>query len=272
MTRLIAACIVIIAALAVAAAQPAKEKSLIEAKVDENKDWVWVLPSSGEVRLIDMLEKYSSCRNLVLIYDPKKIAGITGYQASQPTELKGEQIDLFVANVLGEYRLALVGVGGDQRKIIPAYEASTVAPVIGAEQLEATPDWHWITLLYQPVYVEGNGLRGTLQSLMSHQTGLATPIVNGGVLISDRADRVKEVYKACVEIDLGMATEIRAHDVPEGANPDEAARALTELLGSAQKYRLLLPTFTRAPGQNRVLVRGTTSLHAEVSEALKAMK
>jgi hypothetical protein len=272
MTRWIAACFMIVAAFVVATAQPAKdEKKTIEASVNENKDWVWTLPSEGEMPINDLLTMYIDCRNLVLIYDPKRMAGLTTFRAPDETELTGDQIDLFVANSLSEFRMIVIDAGGGQHKLIPSAEAMTTAPVIDVTQLETAPAWKWIILRYHPVNAEANALRAALQNLTTRQGGV-TPMANGELLICDRTDRVRELHKLACEFDASMATEIRAHDVPEGVDADKAIKALVELLGSAQKYRMLQPTFTRSPGETRVLVRGNAELHDEVDTALAAMK
>lgn len=272
MSRLIAACFVMIAAVAFAGAQPANDQTRIEPTFDENRQWVWKLPADGEIGLLDLLKLYADTRESVLIYDPKRIAGTISFRSPNETTLSGEQIDLFVANSLGEHRIAIVDAGGGQLKIMPHAELVTTAPIITVDQLETMAVWKWVSVRYHPANVEANGLRGTLQNLTSRQGGSVNPTANGDLLICDRTDRVRELVKLASEIDLAMVPEIRTHDVPEGVDVEKAVQALQQLLGGAAKHRLMQPSFTRSPSRNAVIVRGSAELHGEVVIALTAMK
>jgi hypothetical protein len=273
MSRWIAACFMVIAAVAVTTAQPAKEeKKTIEVAVDENKDWVWTLPASGAVSVTDLLALYASCRDVLILFNEKAFYGSTSFQGQENRKLKGDQIDIFVANCLEEFRMALTKAGANQYRIIPSAETITKSSTITEDELAATPAWQWVTLIYRPATIEENSLRGALQNMTSRQGGAINPVAGGGLLICDRADRVREIYKAATTLDEGLTPEIKSHDVPEGVNADDAVKALRDLFGTDQKYRYYMPTFARATGDASVIVRGTAELQAEVAQALKVMK
>jgi hypothetical protein len=272
MSRWIAACFMIVIAFAIATAQPAKDKAAIESKVNEDREWVWVLQENGEISFSDLLTLYSSCRNVVILGDTRKISGTMSFKCPASTELKGNDIDLFVANCLEEYRLLLTKAGGNQYRIIPTAEATTSSRAVTVAELETTPAWQWINLIYQPANVDENALRGALQNLASRQGGSVNPVSGGGLLICDRADRVRELCKVADAIDSAMASEVKAYEAPPGIKADAAIKILHDLFSTAQKFRANPPTFTRGAGETAIMVRGTSDLHAEVADALKVMK
>jgi hypothetical protein len=273
MSRLIAAATLLVVAFACVNAQGANAAKKIEPSLGENREWVWKLPADGEVALLDMLKLYADTRDLVLIYDARRIAGSVSFHSSEETTLSGQQIDLFVANCLSEYRYVLVEADAKQLKVLPGADAATFAPVIDRTELETTAAWKWVTVRYRPANLEVNALRGALQNLTTRQGGMVTPsAASGDLLICERADRARELVKLANDMDAAMATDIRPHTIPETVDADDAVRALQELLGAADKYRMARPTFTRSPGQQKVLVRGPADLHADVEVALAAMK
>jgi hypothetical protein len=272
MSRWIASCFMIIAALAVATAQPAREKDPIKSEVNEDREWVWTLQENGEIPFGDLLALYSSCRNVLILGDARKIQGTMTFRCPADTELKGDDIDLFVANCLEENRLVLTKAGGNQYRIVPAAEAITSSPAITVAELETAPAWQWITLIYHPANIDENALRGALQNLTSRQGGSVNPVVGGGLLICDRTDRVRELYKVANAFDSAMNSEIKAYETPAGIATDDAIKVLRELFATAQKFRMSPPTITRGAGETTIMVRGTIDLHAEVAEALKVMK
>ncbi|MCB9932607.1 MAG: hypothetical protein H6841_04205 [Planctomycetes bacterium] len=272
MSRLIAACFVVLLAVAMTGAQPAPKESSIKAVLGSDGTWSWTLPADGSIQVTELLGLYGRCRQLTLIIDEKKLAGNVSFLAVEGTELKGDEIDFFVANSLSDYRLCLMDVGAGQVKVVPAVEAPTLAPIIKEDALETAAGWQWVTLVYAPAHADENALRGALQNLTTRQGGMINPVQGGGLLICDRADRVREMHKAARELDANIATEIKAHDVPVGVNADDAVKALRELFGQSRKFAMNPPTFTRATGEARVIIRGSAGLHAEAAEALKAMK
>jgi hypothetical protein len=272
MARWIAVLLVVAAAFSISTAQAGKGKPGISAMLDENRQWVWTLPASGDVAIPDLLELYASCRDVLILFNRNSIAGNTSFCGTDERKLTGDEIDLFVANCLEDYRLALTKSGEGQYRIMPSAEAITRASTVTEAELESTPAWHWVILVYRPKTIEENSLRGALQNMVSRQGGAISPVAGGGLLICDRADRVREVHKAAKELDDGLTPETKAYDIAEGVKTDEAIRALRELFSTDQKYRFYAPTFVKGTKDNSIIVRGTKELQAEVEKALGQMK
>ncbi|MCB9894121.1 MAG: hypothetical protein H6839_06725 [Planctomycetes bacterium] len=270
MTRLFAAAIAVVIAISFVSAQPASGKTSIAAEKGPDGVWTWTLPAEGKVNVGNLLAMYGSCREVTLIFDPKKLAGEIEYNTTEATTLSGDQIDMFVSNTLAEFRMCLMDSGGSQVRVIPAAESITMASVVTEEQLESIPDWQWITVRFQAEYAEANQLRGALQNLTTRQGGVVNPISgSNSLLICDRADRVKLMCATCREIDNEIKPDIRSHVVPAAIELEQAVKGLRELF---QSRGISGPTFTAAVGQHNVVVRGSASLHDEVDAALKAMQ
>ncbi|MBZ0136648.1 MAG: hypothetical protein K8I27_09775 [Planctomycetes bacterium] len=273
MTRLLPALLVVAISAVLVGAQPEQPKPPIEATQNESGEWVWTLASEGEVPVTDLLSMYASCRESLVVYDPRKIVGITSFTGPESTELTGDAIDMFVANSLGDFRLCLTRSGEGQFRIIPAAEAVTNAPVVEIVNLESTPDWQWITVVMKPENAEVNALRGALQNLTTRQGGVVNPVAgSNALLVCDRADRVKDLYALALKLDEENKAEIRKYEVPAGIEPANAIKALKELLDAPRRPGMNVPTYTQAIGEDIVIVRATPKFHEDVAAAFAAMK
>jgi hypothetical protein len=272
MARWIAVLLVVAAVFSVSTAQLADEKRDIAASLDENRQWVWTLPASGEVEITDLLALYASCRDVLILFNQGSIRGTTAYRGTDERKLTGDEIDLFVANCLEEYRLALTKSGEGQYRVSPSAEAVTRGTTVTEAEIDTAPAWQWVILVYRPKTIEENSLRGALQNMVSRQGGAINPVAGGGLLICDRADRVREILKAAKTLDEGLTPETKSYDIAEGIKTDEAIRALRELFSTDQKYRFYAPTFVKGTTDNSIIVRGTKELQAEAEKALAQMK
>lgn len=273
MTRMLPALLIVVFSVAMVSAQAEPSPGPIETRQDELGEWVWTLAAEGEVSISDLVALYASCRDSLVVYDPKKLSGTTSFSGPESTDLKGDAIDMFVANSLADYRMSLTRSGKGQFRIIPAVESVTNAPVIEADELDSIPDWQWITLMIRPDSTEANVLRGALQNLTTRQGGVINPVSGvNALLLCDRGDRVKEIYALVKKLDEVNTPEIMKYEIPDGIEPADAIKALQELLDAPRRPGMNVPTFTQAVGKNVVIIRATSKFHEEVAAALAVMK
>ena len=269
--RLIAASMLLALLAAPAFAQ---KTSLLSTSKDDKGVVTWKLAYSGDLELTFMLDTYAETRGMRIQYDPRKVPG--GVRASVPSagmDLTGEQIDLFVQGMLGEYRLMLSGIGTNTGTIVPMAEGTTVARTVDGDSLQKANAAEWVNCVYNPVYIDSNSLRGALQNLTSRQGGAVMPTAMGGLIISDRCDRVRELYKAAQGMDKpGPSTKLpRRYDLAEGVEPADAKRVIEELF-SKPEAREATVEVSILGGKRAIIIRARVSDHEQIAKALELLK
>ncbi|MBX3473801.1 MAG: hypothetical protein KF754_05420 [Planctomycetes bacterium] len=252
----------------------AQKTSLLSTSKDDKGVVTWKLAYSGDIELTHLLDTYADTRGMRIQYEPRKLPDTV--RTSVPTagvELAGEQIDLFVQGVLGEYKWLLTGIGTKAGTIIPMVEGSTVARTVDGDTLAKANPAEWVNCVYNPVYIDSNSLRGALQNLTSRQGGAVMPTAMGGLIISDRCDRVRELYKAAQGMDKpGPCTKLpRRHDLAEGVEPADAKRVIEELF-SKPEAREATVEVSILGGKRAIIIRARVSDHEQIAKALDLLK
>jgi hypothetical protein len=179
--------------------------------------------------------------------------------------LSGDELDVFAQNALENYRLVLMSAGGNQRFIVPAAEAMTRTRFVPVDKLDEVNPAEWVVTWFACRNYDPARMRGRLMDTVTREGGTVNPYAGGGVLLAERADRLRNVLKIAREIDAAEATEFRAHTLPEGVNADEAVKALRELFDSDAR-------FAAAPGGKKIIARVRSHQHDQVTEAISSMK
>ncbi len=226
----------------------------------------WTFAGGVELPMNDILEVYAATRNIKIIYDSRKIGG-TSKVAGKEITLTGKEIDLFVANALEEFRMALAFKGAGQYVVIPTAEAGTVAASVREEDLPNASDWLWVSVPFILQNAEPNAVRGTVQNLVSRQGGQVMPNKNV-IVVVERADRLREVAKTIRALDEAAKLEVKGYDLPNGVESAAAIKALTALFGADNRDA----SFVAQEGTSRVLVRIRVALHPQVQQAINALK
>jgi hypothetical protein len=263
MARLMATALVIACALTVSTAQRVKIEPRLVAE-ERNGEWTWKLEASGEIAIAELIRLFAQARNLLVLYDPKKLAGVTAWDGNAQ-EITGTDIDLFVANALEEFRLVLAPMGSNQYHIIPAALAITQAKFIPVEDLDKANPATWAVTYFHCVNIDPNNLRGKLHAVANREGGIVNPYPGGGVLIGDRVDRIIKMLEIAKVIDAGEKSECRAHALPEGMDVEAAARTLRGLFDTDAKFMV-------AADGRRIVARVRPHQHDEVATAISSMK
>ncbi|MBE7491284.1 MAG: hypothetical protein HS108_05945 [Planctomycetes bacterium] len=257
-----------------AAPAMAQKTALLSTTRDDKGVVTWKLAYSGDIELSQVLDTYADSRAMRVQYDPRKMPGTL--RVSVPgngMELRGEQIDLFVQGMLGEYRMILSGIGTDTGTIVAMAEGSTVARTVDAAALAKANAAEWVNCIYNPVYLDSNSLRGALQNLVSRAGGQIQPTATGGLIISDRCDRVREIYKAAQGMDKpGPYAKVpRRYDLADGIEPADAKRVIEELF-SKPEAREASVEVSILGGKRAIIIRARVSDHEQISKALELLK
>jgi len=269
--RLIAASMLLALLIAPASAQ---KTSPLSTSKDDKGVVTWKIAYSADIDFVTVLDTYADARAMRVQYDPRKMPGTV--RASVPSagiELSGEQIDLFVQGMLNEFKLLLTGIGTNSGTIVPMAEGSTIARTVDGDTLQKANAAEWVNCVYNPVCIDSNSLRGALQNLTSRAGGQVQPTPFGGLIISDRCDRVREVYKAAQGMDKpGPNTKLpRRYDLAEGVEPADAKRVIEELF-SKPDARDSTVEVSILSGKRAIIIRARVSDHEQIAKALELLK
>lgn len=269
--RLIAASLLLALFAAPAFAQ---KTSPLSTSKDDKGVVTWKLAYSGDLELTHLLDTYADTCAMRIQYDPRKLPGsVRTSVPSAGSELTGEQIDLFVQGMLAEHRYLLAGIGTKTGTIVPMVEGITVARTVDAESLAKANAAEWVNCVYNPLHIDANQLRGALQNLTSRQGGAVQPTAMGGLIISDRCDRVRELYKAAQGMDKpGPNAKLpRRYDLAEGVEPADAKRVIEELF-SKPEAREATVEVSILGGKRAIIIRARVSDHEQIAKALELLK
>ncbi|MBP9892805.1 MAG: hypothetical protein KBG84_12955 [Planctomycetes bacterium] len=285
MSRIVAALFVcsfcVLFAFAQEAPRPAPEKRVLEVgdvpflvtEVDGKP--AWKLRGQVELPLAELISAWVRATGTPVPVNVRALAYTCSYQAPQGgVTLTGDAITDFVSDMLAQVRLALVGFSSGRAQIVQSAEAATLAQVVDRAELAKAPASEWVTCCLMFRYAEPNAVRAALQNLVSRQGGLVAPVSGAnGLLITDRADRVRQMAKLAETLDSSGSGEqtLEKYDLPEGVDALEAGKALMSLLRPANKS---LPSMdvSLVPGKARLLIRASAAQHAEIKRAIELMK
>lgn len=228
----------------------------------------WTIADSARMDAQSMLEAYSTTRGIKVIYDARRLGSgvlVTGKNIS----LTGDEIDHYVSNVLAEARMTLMPRGAGQYVVLPAAEAASSAPTMSEQEFATAKDWTWVTVTVVLENAEANVVRSVVQNMVSRQGGQASP-ARSALVVTDRADRLRQVIKTIREIDEAAKTEVRGYDLPNGVEPAVGLKAIQALFTNEMQNREA--SFSIQEGTSRILVRMRPNRHAEVLQAVNALK
>jgi type II secretory pathway component GspD/PulD (secretin) len=283
MSRLIAAFIVCSCCVLFAFAQeaPAPQKHVRDAGevpflvTEVNGKPAWKLRGQVEIPLSELVDAWVRATGNSVPISPRSLTASASYQAPLTgVTLTGDAITDFVSDMLMQYRLVLVGFSTGRAQIVQAAEASTYARVVDRAELANAPASEWVTVCLMLRYADANAVRGALQNLVSRQGGAVNPVPgSNGLLVSERADRVRQMAKLTDTLDSAGQGErtLEKYDLPEGVDAAAAGAAIVVLLKPTLKYAPDIDVSV-VPGKGRLLVRANAAQHAEVKRACELMK
>lgn len=287
MTRLIAALFVCSFCVLFAFAQeaprpdPAREKRIVEmgdvpflvTEVDGKP--AWKLRGQVELSLVELVGAWVRATGIPIPCNVRSLTYTCNYHAPQGgVTLTGDAITDFVCDMLAQVKLALVGFSSGRAQIVHAAEAGTQAQVVSRAELDKVPASEYVTFCAMLRYADPNAMRAALQYLVSRQGGSVHPVQgSNGLLITDRAERVRHMVKLADALDSTGAGEqtLEKYDLPESIDALEAGKALMSLFRPASKS---LPQMevSLVPGKARLLIRANAAQHAEIKRAIELMK
>lgn len=287
MTRLIAALFVCSICVLFALAQespkpaPAQEKRIVEVgdvpflvtEVDGKP--AWKLRGQVELSLVDLVGAWVRATGIPIPCNVRSLTYTCNYHAPQGgVTLTGDAITDFVCDMLAQVKLALVGFSSGRAQIVHAAEAGTQAQVVSRAELDKVSASEWVTYCVMLRHADPNSMRASLQSLVSRQGGMVSPVQGAnGLLITDRADRVRQMVKLADTLDSTGAGEqtLEKYDLPDGIDALEAGKALMGIIRPANKSQPSIEV-TLVPGKARLLIRANAAQHAEIKRAIELMK
>ena len=235
----------------------------------------WVLRGQLEIPVAELVEAWVRATGTPVPFMPRQVNFSASYLAPPSgITLVGDAITDFVADMLAQLRLVLVGFSSGRAQIVQSAEAAMFAQVVSRAELEKAPASEWVTFCVMLRYAEPNAMRAALQSLVSRQGGMVNPVQgSNGLLITDRADRVRQMAKLSDTLDSAGQGErtLEKYDLPEGMDAAGAASSIMALLKPTTKYAPDIDVSV-VPGKARLLVRANSAQHAEVKRAIELMK
>lgn len=239
----------------------------------------WKLRGAVEVSLDELLRLWVQATGQPLAVVPQQLKYNVSYFAPDAgVTFSGPRLTEFVADMLAQARFALVGLSAGRPQVVPMSEACSSATVVDRAELQKTQGGEWVTWYAVLRHADANALRAALQNLLTRQGGIMNPVSGtNAVAITDRAERVRQLARLCEALDVAPSSErtLESYELPEGKKADDVAAALRALLkppAAPQQRGQDGADIGVVPGQNRLLVRGTVSQHAEVKRALELMK
>lgn len=287
MSRIIAALFVCSLGVLFAFAQeaprpaPAPEKRVLEVgdvpflvtEIDGKP--AWKLRGQVEIPLAELVGAWVRATGTPVPINTRALAYTCSYQAPPDgVTLTGDAITDFVSDMLAQVRMVLVGFSSGRAQIVQSAEAATLAQVVNRTELKKAPASEWVTCCLMFRYAEPNAVRAALQNLVSRSGGIVNPVSGAnGLLITDRADRVRQMAKLADTLDsTGQGEQtLEKYDLPESIDALEAGKALMSLFRPASKS---LPQMevSLVPGKARLLIRANAAQHAEIKRAIELMK
>lgn len=291
MSRMIAACLIcticVIGSNAQDESAPAPAKRVQVAQEvpflisEEDGKPVWKLSGSVEFSLGELISAWVRSTGHSMPVQAAQFRYPVSYEApASGVTFKGERITSFVSDILAQFRLALVGVSSGHAQIVQSAEAGTYAATVNTAELAKVADYEWVVWYGSLRFADANAMRAAVQNLMSRQGGMISPVSGtNALMISDRADRVRQIVKMVEALDASGQGErlLEKYDLPEGVDAVGAASALKILLrevGVSGHKGSMDPSLDIGvvPGKSRLLVLGTAQQQAEVKKAIDLMK
>lgn len=249
--------LVVLATIAVPTATHSQEAAAKEPE--------WTLPEGGSIAYPDLLQKYSQDRKLVILYSPRWLSGQYKWSTERDGQtLRGQDIDLFVADALEHNKFALAPIASGW-VVVPVVEAVTHAPVISEAELASANPAHWASVRIVLRHADANAVTGTLRTEVSRQGGLMQPVPGTGqLLVCDRVDRLRALAEKVRKLDDADKPEYRRYLLRDGVDEAAALKSLRQTLkGKAV-------TFALSPN-GHIVARATPALQADVNTAVLAL-
>lgn len=262
-TLLSLACILLIAGTNVA--QGKADQPQIKSAT-ENDELVWTLPEEGVFPYDKLLDQYAQDRALVIMYQRRHLG--RGFQieaARAGTILRGNDIDLFVADALEQHRFALLP-NATGWHVAPVVEAVSHAPAISDAQLAAANPAHWVSVRLTLRHADSNTITAKLRNDVSRQGGMVQPLQGSSqLLVCDRVDRLRALAENVRKLDNAEKPEYRRYLLREGVDGNAAIKSLRET------FKGKPVTITLSPN-GHIVARASGALQAEVNSAVLALE
>jgi hypothetical protein len=230
---------------------------------------VWRVSEGGKVTLGELIKHYADARNVYFIYAPKRVSGDVTIERGQKAELRGTEIDVFVASSFQEFRLCIIEKDERLRVVMPVIHAVGFAPMIPAGEIASQNPGRWVTAVYKFEHSDSHDAFLSFREKPDGTRVLGSPMFQlRTATLTGPAIQVKRDLALVRELDLAGKTVIRGFDIPDGVDVPDAVSAVTTLLTG----RSPTPTVTAVPSTRRLLVRAGEKDMDAVAEAVAAMK
>jgi hypothetical protein len=230
---------------------------------------IWQLAEGGKVTLAELIGHYADARDVYFIYNPKKVSGDVTIERGQKAELRGTEIDVFVATAFQEFRLCIIEKDARLRIVVPVINAVGFAPVVSVEEIANQNPGCTVTMVYPFEYCNPHeAFLNVRERNSSSPAPVGTYFQVRTVVLTGPAYQLREDLKVLRELDLAGKTAIRGFDIPEGVEVSDAIFAVATLLTG----RSPTPTVTAVPSARRLLVRAGEKDMDAAAEAVAALK
>lgn len=221
---------------------------------------VWMLTADGRSLHRDLLRLYARSRDLTIIFNPRAVTGEVTWTAPEGRRLQGDDIDLFVANALEQYRFAFVEQGANQLLVVPFMEVPGQSKFVSRDELAACDSWRHVSLGYEPRY----STMGWMRARLADRPMNSAPRSSAGfpILLFDRVDRLRELLKWLDTVDEAARTTLAGFDLPQTVTAAQAVELLNQL------FVKLEPRPTFAASGKRLLVQARESDMKVIAEAV----
>lgn len=229
----------------------------------------WKIKESGVIPLYELLMLFAEAAKVKTIHFDFKWMPNRECCFMVPeggSLLEGEEIGHFVANLLEDGKVVLLGFTRGMAKLVTVNDAASQGVSVTSAELGSIHGAEFVTYTYPLRAGDGNAVAGSLRGFLRPPMSISP--VAGAVVVSGRASQVRDLCKSIAALDVYRSNEsyIKRHEIPEGADSEHILSLVQTLFLPQGKSQSMPMTYTLSGGA--LIVRGTTSEHDQVAELI----